>query len=80
MHLFGSHTFSMINARNDRVWVKFHFPATQQGIQNSDGHRSGISYRFGPQESHVRRDLLTASSIQATFSPLDAFYPGHDRG
>jgi catalase len=33
MHLFGSHAFSMINAANERVWVKFHF-RTQQGIQN----------------------------------------------
>ncbi|GAB1396805.1 hypothetical protein MASR1M65_15820 [Saprospiraceae bacterium] len=33
MHGFGSHTFSMINADNQRVWVKFHF-RTQQGIQN----------------------------------------------
>ena len=33
MHGFGSHTFSMINAENERVWVKFHF-RTQQGIKN----------------------------------------------
>src|SRR5712672_816290 len=33
MHLFGSHTFAMINAANERIWVKFHF-RTQQGIQN----------------------------------------------
>ena len=33
MHMFGSHTFSMINADNERVWVKFHF-VTQQGIKN----------------------------------------------
>jgi catalase len=33
MHGFGSHTFSMINANNERVWVKFHF-VTQQGIKN----------------------------------------------
>jgi catalase len=33
MHLFGSHTFSMINAENNRVWVKFHF-RSQQGIEN----------------------------------------------
>jgi hypothetical protein len=33
MHGFGSHTFSMINAVNERVWVKFHF-RTQQGIAN----------------------------------------------
>jgi catalase len=33
MHLYGSHAFSMINAANERIWVKFHF-RTQQGIQN----------------------------------------------
>ena len=33
MHGFGSHTFSMINADNERVWVKFHF-RTNQGIKN----------------------------------------------
>ena len=31
MHGFGSHTFSFINAQNERFWVKFHFK-TQQGI------------------------------------------------
>ena len=33
MHGFGSHTFSMINSENERVWVKFHFK-TKQGIKN----------------------------------------------
>ncbi|KAK0341970.1 hypothetical protein LTR94_024202, partial [Friedmanniomyces endolithicus] len=33
MHGFGSHTFSFINAQNERFWVKFHM-RTQQGIQN----------------------------------------------
>ncbi len=33
MHGFGSHTFSFINADNQRVWVKFHLH-TQQGIKN----------------------------------------------
>jgi catalase len=33
MHGFGSHTFSMISAGNERYWVKFHF-RTQQGIKN----------------------------------------------
>jgi catalase len=33
MHGFGSHTFSMIDAANQRVWVKFHF-RSQQGIEN----------------------------------------------
>ncbi|MFH1068565.1 MAG: catalase [Candidatus Glassbacteria bacterium] len=29
---YGSHTYSFINARNERFWVKFHFK-TQQGIR-----------------------------------------------
>jgi catalase len=33
MHGFGSHTFSFINAENERFWVKFHFKS-QQGIEN----------------------------------------------
>lgn len=33
MHGFGSHTFSLYNEKNERVWVKFHF-RTQQGIRN----------------------------------------------
>ncbi|XPV77884.1 MAG: catalase [Desulfovibrio sp.] len=33
MHGFGSHTFSFINAENERFWVKFHF-RTQQGVKN----------------------------------------------
>jgi len=33
MHGFGSHTFSLINAKNERHWVKFHF-RTMQGIEN----------------------------------------------
>lgn len=30
---FGSHTYSFINAKNERFWVKFHFK-TMQGIKN----------------------------------------------
>jgi catalase len=33
MHGFGSHTFSFINAKNERYWVKFHFKS-MQGIKN----------------------------------------------
>ncbi|MDR1734421.1 MAG: catalase [Oscillospiraceae bacterium] len=33
MHGFGSHTFSFLNADNERFWVKFHL-RTEQGIEN----------------------------------------------
>jgi catalase len=33
IHGFGSHTYSFINAANERFWVKFHFKS-MQGIRN----------------------------------------------
>jgi catalase len=57
MHGFGSHTFSLISAANERVWVKFHF-RTQQGIENlSDAEAADIV--AGDRESHGR-DLFNA--------------------
>ncbi|MCK9257366.1 MAG: catalase, partial [Sulfurospirillaceae bacterium] len=54
MHGFGSHTFSMINKDNKRVWVKFHFH-TQQGIKNlTDEEAENIIAK--DRESH-QRDL-----------------------
>jgi catalase len=54
MHGFGSHTFSMINAKNERYWVKFYFK-TQQGIKNlTDQEAEAIIAK--DRESH-QRDL-----------------------
>jgi len=52
MHGFGSHTFSMINAANERVWVKFHF-RTQQGIQNLTD-REAAALIASDRETHGR--------------------------
>jgi catalase len=60
MHGFGSHTFSLINARNERVWVKFHF-RTHQGIENlTDAEAAALI--GNDRESHLR-DLY--DSIEA---------------
>ena len=57
MHGFGSHTFSFINANNERFWVKFHF-RTLQGIENlSNAEAAAIV--GGDRESH-QRDLYEA--------------------
>jgi catalase len=59
MHGFGSHTFSLINAKNERYWVKFHL-RTQQGIKNlSDEEAEQLVGK--DRESH-QRDLF--DSIQ----------------
>ncbi|HEY6773712.1 MAG TPA: catalase [Oxalicibacterium sp.] len=54
MHGFGSHTFSFINAQNERFWVKFHF-RTHQGIKNlTDAEASDI---VGRDRESAQRDL-----------------------
>jgi catalase len=55
MHGFGSHTFSLINAKNQRFWVKFHFK-TQQGIRNLTNQESQAIIA-NDRESH-QRDLM----------------------
>lgn len=55
MHGFGSHAFSMINANNELVWVKFHL-LTQQGIKNlTDAEAEALVGK--DRESH-QRDLF----------------------
>jgi len=39
MHGYGSHTFKMINEKNEFVWVKFHL-RTDQGIKNLDPNKA----------------------------------------
>jgi len=57
MHGFGSHTFSLINKDNERVWVKFHF-VTQQGIENLTDQEAAEVVAYD-RESH-QRDLYEA--------------------
>ncbi|CDG83253.1 catalase [Janthinobacterium agaricidamnosum] len=54
MHGFGSHTFSFLNAQNERFWVKFTLK-TQQGIQNlSDAEAETL---VGGDRESSHRDL-----------------------
>ncbi len=57
MHGFGSHTFSFINANNERFWVKFHFKS-QQGIENLTNDEAAAIIAKD-RESH-QRDLYEA--------------------
>ena len=83
---YGSHTYSLINADNERVWVKFHFK-TQQGIRNlSEQEATDMIGR--DRESH-QRDLFdsiengdfpkwnvkiqTMTEDQAEQAPFDPF-------
>lgn len=55
MHGFGSHTFSFLNAENQRSWVKFHF-RTAQGIQNlTDAEAQDL---VGRDRESNQRDLF----------------------
>lgn len=57
MHGFGSHTYSMVNADNERVWVKFHF-RTQQGIENLSAEEA--EQVIAKDRESSQRDLFNA--------------------
>jgi catalase len=57
MHGFGSHTFSFINAANERTWVKLHLKSGQ-GIRNlSDAEAEAI---VAKDRESAQRDLFDA--------------------
>jgi catalase len=62
MHGFGSHTYSFINASNERYWVKFHF-RTQQGIENlTDAEAQAL---VGTDRETSHRDLYESIERKA---------------
>ena len=54
---YGSHTYSLYNAKGERVWVKFHFK-TMQGHEHYTDEES-TSVVGGDRESH-QRDLFSS--------------------
>ncbi len=69
MHGFGSHTYSFVNAQNERFWVKFHF-RTQQGIKNlTDAEAAKL---IGEDRESHQRDLFEA--IERGDFPKWTFY------
>jgi len=64
MHGFGSHTFSFINAENERFWVKFHFKS-RQGIGNLTDEEA--EQLVGKDRESHQRDLY--ESIENGESP-----------
>jgi catalase len=57
MHGFGSHTYSFINAANQRVWVKFHFKSLQGIVNISEADSAGT---IGADRESHQRDLYEA--------------------
>jgi catalase len=57
MNGYGSHTYSFINDKNERFWVKFHFK-TKQGIENLS-NEVAAALIGADRESH-QRDLYNA--------------------
>jgi len=56
-HGFGSHTYSFINAANERFWVKFHFKSLQE-IENLTNEES--THLIGEDRESHQRDLFHA--------------------
>jgi len=57
IHGFGSHTFSFINAQNERFWVKFHFKS-KQGITYYTDEEAAVV--VGRDRESAQRDLYDA--------------------
>jgi catalase len=57
MNGYGSHTFSMINSKNERIWVKFHFK-TLQGNKTLTGEEAETLR--GKDPDYSQRDLVEA--------------------
>ncbi len=57
MHGFGSHTFSFLNANNEKHWIKFHFK-TLQGIKNFTNEEAGDMR--GKSPDYAQHDLVEA--------------------
>jgi len=55
MHGFGSHTYSFINANNERFWVKFHFKS-MQGIENFTDAEAALV--VAQDRESAQRDLI----------------------
>jgi catalase len=74
MQGFGSHTFSFINAKNERFWVKFDF-RTHQGIKNlSDSEADAV---VGGDRESFQCDLY--ESIENKLPALDHVGTSHAR-
>jgi catalase len=54
---FSSHTFSLINAKNELFYCKWHFK-TKQGIKNFDGDKASAMRGIDPD--YAQRDLFDA--------------------
>ncbi len=52
---YGAHTFSLLNADNERFWVKFHFKTLQ-----GPGHRTGAGTSGDDPREPAQHDLCTA--------------------
>jgi catalase len=57
MHGFSSHTFSLINAKGELFWCKWHFK-TMQGIKNLTPEEAGRL--AGSDPDYAQRDLFNA--------------------
>ena len=57
MHGYGSHTYAMINADHERVWVKYHI-RTKQGIKNFTPNQASQLKNLNPD--FAQEDLINA--------------------
>ncbi len=75
MNGYGSHTYSLINANNERVWVKFHVK-TMQGIKNLMAGDAETLAGSNPDYANSRPLLRYRARRLPEVEDVDS---GHDR-
>jgi len=68
MNGYGSHSFSLINSKNERVWVKFHFKTLQGNKTLNDKQATELKSK---DPDYAQRDLV--ESISKSNFPKWAF-------
>ena len=76
MHGFGSHTYSLINGKDERFWVKFHFKSTQ-GIANVTN--ADAAHIVGDDRESHQRDLFECDRARRP-SKMALLHADHARG
>ena len=72
MNGYGSHTFSLINDKNQRFWVKFHFH-TLQGIKNLTNEEAFHPFDVTKVWSHKDYPLIEVGIMTLNRNPENAF-------
>ncbi|HRN00044.1 MAG TPA: catalase [Aliarcobacter cryaerophilus] len=75
MHGFGSHTFSMINDKNERVWVKFHLKTQKRDPQTNLRSNTAMwdFWSLSPESLHQVTILMSDRGLPKSYRNVNGY-------